>query len=113
MLRVGGPLMFDTLARNVRGSVRRTASVSPMPEREDSRERRLRRAAARQGLRLTKSRARDPRALLFGRYQLVNVWTNVVEVGERYGLDLDEVERALTSDDTADDEVDRRVYCYA
>lgn len=36
------------------------------------RDNRLRRAAARQGLELTRSRRRDPRALEFGRYCLTN-----------------------------------------
>ena len=60
------------------------------------RENRLRRAAERQGLRLQKSRARDPRALGFGTYQLVDadnnfpVWADWT-LGRGYGLDLTEV----------------------
>jgi len=40
------------------------------------RENRLRRTADRQGLRLMKSRSRDPQALDFGLYALVDVQTN-------------------------------------
>jgi hypothetical protein len=42
----------------------------------DVRENRLRRAADRQGFRLTKSRSRDPRAVDFGLYALFNAGTN-------------------------------------
>jgi hypothetical protein len=61
-------------------------------------ENRLRRMAARQGLRLEKSRARDPQAVGYATYQLVNQATNeVVASGgqEGYGLDLAAVEKAL------------------
>lgn len=62
------------------------------------RENRLRRAAARQGLRLEKSRARDPRAIGAGTYHLVDVARNVIEHygnPSGYGLDLDGVEEVL------------------
>jgi hypothetical protein len=61
-------------------------------------ENRLRHAAQRQGLRLVKSRRRDPRALDFGTYQLVDGDTDaVVLIGlpRGYGLGLDDVARAL------------------
>jgi len=62
-------------------------------------ENRLRRAAARQGLRLEKSRARDPRAVDYGTYQLVDIATNTrVSGGSQqrgYGLGLHEIARAL------------------
>lgn len=45
-------------------------------------ENRLRRAAKRQGLELVKSRSRDPRAVDYGGYMLVNAYTNTVEAGE-------------------------------
>ena len=62
------------------------------------RENRLRRAAQRQGLMLTKSRRRDPRATDYGTYMLVDQQTNaVVAYGLQsgYGLSLDEIETAL------------------
>lgn len=66
------------------------------------RENRLRRAADRQGYRLIKSRARDPRDLTYGGYQLVNIETGGVDAGfgnagRGYAFDLDEVEAWLTS----------------
>ncbi|MDP9478278.1 MAG: hypothetical protein M3R38_21800 [Actinomycetota bacterium] len=63
------------------------------------RENRRRGITERQGLRLRKSRRRDFRALDFGLYWLVDPDTNViVAYGPQvdYGLDLDDVERALT-----------------
>jgi hypothetical protein len=63
-----------------------------------AREMRARRAAKRQGLELSKSRTRDPRATDYGTYMLVNPHTKtLVAYGlERgYGLDLDAIERAL------------------
>ena len=61
-------------------------------------ETRLRRAAERQGLRLDKSRRRDPHALDYGTYQLVDIETgdpmpSPLETG--YGLDLIDVAFAL------------------
>ncbi len=64
-------------------------------------ENRLRRAAERQGLRLEKSRARDPRALTYGTYWLVNNGTGAVEAGDTthgYGLGLDVVAEHLFGD---------------
>ncbi len=55
-------------------------------------ENRLRRASARQGLTLVKSRTRDPRAIGYGTYLLADE-NNCVAVGP--GLGLDEVARAL------------------
>jgi hypothetical protein len=63
-------------------------------------ENRLRRMATRQGLRLSKSRSRDTRALDYGTYGLANATTNDVVAGDintGYGLSLDEIEHALTS----------------
>jgi hypothetical protein len=57
------------------------------------------RMAGRQGLALHKSRARDPRALTFGTYQLVDLRSNGLVAGDHqagYGLDLDDVEERLT-----------------
>lgn len=65
------------------------------------RENRLRRMAMRQGLRLTKSRRRDPNALGFGTYGLLDLSTSGLVLGDGsvfdgYGCDLDEVEEFLT-----------------
>lgn len=63
-------------------------------------ENRLRRMATRQGLRLSKSRSRDTRALDYGTYGLANATTNDVVAGDintGYGLSLDEIEHVLTS----------------
>lgn len=70
-----------------------------------SHEQRLRRAAKRQGLNITRSRVRDPRALMFGRYQITRRdapgthWRGgEIVAGEGYGLTLDEVETYLLGD---------------
>lgn len=67
-----------------------------------SREKRLRRAAARQGLRLAKSTRRDPRADDYGKYRLENLrLTGVVVAGGspfEYSLDLNQVEEVLFPD---------------
>jgi hypothetical protein len=56
-------------------------------------ENRLRRAATRQGLRLEKSRRRDPRAFDYGTYMLLDASTNTVVHGNPngYGLSLVDV----------------------
>ena len=62
------------------------------------RENRLRRAAGRQGLRLVKSRRRDPRAVGHGTYMLVDPDTAAMVakgLPDGYGLSLDDVERQL------------------
>jgi hypothetical protein len=62
------------------------------------RENRLRRMAERQGLRLVKSRRRDPRAIGYGTYGLIDGRNRLV-LGDRqngYGYTLDEVETWLT-----------------
>ncbi len=62
-------------------------------------ENRLRRMADRQGLRLLKSRRRDPMAIDYGRYALVDLETNGTVhadlVNSIYALTLDEVEEWL------------------
>ncbi|GAB3535433.1 hypothetical protein GCM10027403_13050 [Arthrobacter tecti] len=67
---------------------------------EKVRENRLRRAAERQGLRLMKSRVRDPRALLYGTYQLADTRTDSIVLANHtlqqgYGMGLDDVEQYL------------------
>jgi hypothetical protein len=71
-----------------------------MSESVKVRENRLRRMADRQGLRFVKSRSRDPQALDFGLYALVDVSTNGVvnpPIAGRWicSWDLDEVEEYL------------------
>ena len=63
---------------------------------EKVRENRLRRSAKRQGLRLEKSRRRDPRAYDYGTFLLVDIATNsCVAYAPWGGLNLDEVDEAL------------------
>jgi hypothetical protein len=62
------------------------------------RENRLRRGAERQGLRLVKSRRRDPRAVGYGTYMLVDAHTAAMVakgLPDGYGLSLDDIERQL------------------
>ena len=56
---------------------------------------RLRRAAQRQGLKLTKSRRRDPRALDYARYWLLDLKTESVVVGGERGVAMEAVARFL------------------
>ena len=65
---------------------------------EKIRENRLRRMAQRQGLVLARSRRRDPRALDFGTYMLLDAETSAVVArgsDRGYGLTLDDVEQQL------------------
>lgn len=75
------------------------------PNQFKSVENRLRAAAARQGLRLDKSRSRDPRALDYGTYQLIDPATNsrAVTYGllSGYGLNLSDVAWFLLGDPPA------------
>ena len=57
-------------------------------------ENRLRRAARRQGLHLEKSRTRDPQALDFGRYWLLDD-RNIVFYGHRHRTTLDQIAKYL------------------
>jgi hypothetical protein len=69
----------------------------PVTNARKIRENRLRRALYRQGYRLMKSRARDPRDLTYGGYQIVDPTTGGIAAGwgnanHGYGLDLDDAE---------------------
>jgi hypothetical protein len=68
-----------------------------MVTKEKVRENRVRRMAQRQGLRLERSRSRDPQTDIYGTYHLVDPNRNLVLWGDRdaYGLSLDEIEIAL------------------
>ena len=74
-----------------------------MAETEKVRENRLRRMAARQLLRLEKSRARDHRGAMYGKYRLVDDRNVVVLGASRAAFDatLDAIERFLTDDTRA------------
>ncbi len=68
---------------------------------EKVRENRLRRMAFRQGYRLLKSRARDPRDLTYGGYHLIDVRTGRVRLGSGnakrdFAASLDQIEEFLT-----------------
>lgn len=71
-------------------------------EGDKIRENRLRRAAARQGLRLVKSRRRDPRALDYGNYMLIELQRNLCFLGadplQNGVCTLDDVEDFLERD---------------
>jgi hypothetical protein len=64
---------------------------------EKVRENRLRRMADRQGLKLVRSRRRDPRALDYGLYWLTDVRTGAPVTPEG-GVGLDAVEAVLTGE---------------
>ena len=67
------------------------------------RENRLRRAASRQGLALSRSRRRDPHAIDFGGYMLVDAMRNTVAFGghpHAFSADLDDIEGFLKSPET-------------
>jgi len=73
-----------------------------MDASEITREKRLRRAAARQGLRLSKSARRNPYANDYGKYRVEDphLGGSIVAGGSPfdYSLDLDEVEKVLRPD---------------
>jgi len=75
-----------------------------MKAAEKVRENRIRRVAARQRLRLERSRRRDPRAVDYGRYQLIDIDSNIVVLGggqHPYSVTLDEIAEYL--DEPADE----------
>jgi hypothetical protein len=67
-----------------------------MSDEDKVRENRLRRMADRRGLRLTKSRRRDERAVDYGRYWLSDEKTTALILGGQFGDTLDEIEDYLT-----------------
>lgn len=62
------------------------------------RENRLRATASRRGLSLTKSRRRDPRAVDYGMYWLIDVRTNKIRSPEVGLANLDAVEQWLNAE---------------
>jgi hypothetical protein len=74
--------------------------ASATGQSEKVRENRLRAMAKRQGLELHKSRRRDPRAMDYDGWMIVDPFTNSIVAGELNSpraLSLDEVERHLTN----------------
>jgi hypothetical protein len=74
----------------------------PTTTAERTREQRLRRMADRQGLKLEKSRTRDPRAIDYGGWMIVDLATNAVVAGTgalgRPHWSLDDVEAYLNGE---------------
>lgn len=66
-----------------------------MGDGEKVRENRLRRWADRLGLSLRKSRARHWHFDDRGGYRIIDAFHNVIEAGEKFDLDLDDVEAFL------------------
>jgi hypothetical protein len=86
---------YEEERRNRRQTARQVAAEAAQRQRVKVRENRLRRMAERQGYSLQKSRRRDPRAVDYGLYSIVDSHKNPV-AGGGPGLTLDEVERRLT-----------------
>lgn len=78
-------------------------------QQQKVRENRVRRAAARQGLRLAKSRRRDPHALDYGGYMLTDQAGNAVYSSgfNGFGLQLADIETYLAADKNARAEMGR------
>jgi hypothetical protein len=86
------------MVSSITSSTRRETAMAS----EKVRENRLRRMADRQGLVLRKSGRRDPRALDYGMYALIEADRNIILAGAgsgRFDFTLDDVEAYLTSDE--------------
>ena len=104
------------VSRMMTGNIPTTDEIDAMTDQQYKvLENRLRRAAARQGLRLEKSHARDPQALTHGTYCLIegpprngDNWRSRLQVAgdphTGYGLGLDDVARYLYGEQTAADD---------
>ncbi|GAA4169085.1 hypothetical protein [Shinella granuli] len=71
-----------------------------MAETDKVKENRVRRVAERRGMRLEKSRRRDPKAIDFGGYMLIDAATNTVILGSTsyaYSASLDDIEEFLNA----------------
>jgi len=87
--------------------------IGTMPEDERVRENRLRRKIGRMGYILMKSRARDPDALTYGGFQIVDPETKGLAAGwgnanRGYALDLDDVEAWIREATAADHQEGQR-----
>lgn len=98
-----GSSMTTSIISSMNDDIPTADEVAAMTEQQRKvLENRLRRAADRQGLRLEKSRLRDPRAIGFGTFMLTRSGT-VVRAGspKGYGLELHEIARYLYGDNDA------------
>lgn len=69
-----------------------------MSENDKVKENRLRRIAERRGMKIEKSRRRDPKAIDFGGYMLIDVSTNAVITGGSpypYSASIEDIEEHL------------------
>ena len=66
-----------------------------MTSAEKTRENRLRRQAKRLGLEITKSRAREIHVDDYGGYRIVELYRKALVHGQRFELDLDDVDAYL------------------
>jgi hypothetical protein len=82
----------EQIIRIIRPSERQRLRQPSQPTGGKARENRVRRLARRQGLRLVKSRRRDPRALDYGEMYLVDVDTDVIAAGPLHSLSEVETE---------------------
>jgi len=71
--------------------------MSTESESDVARERRLRYELSREGLALRKSRVRSPNLDDFGRYQVVDPYSQYLVAGPYYELTLDDVEEMVQS----------------
>jgi hypothetical protein len=81
-------------------SIATSITIGEVMDHEKVRENRLRRMAERQGYALVKSRRRDPRAIDYGCWMIINPYSNTVAAGTagtgRPNFSLDDVEAWLT-----------------
>jgi hypothetical protein len=75
-----------------------STKAAPSPTAFKVRENLARRAAGRQGLFLRKSRRRDPMAVDYGGYWLVDLRQNTLVFGGELGAELEAVEQWLAGD---------------
>jgi hypothetical protein len=87
-----------SIVSSITSSIRKETIIM---ENEKVRENRLRRMAQRQALTLRKIRRRDPRAVDYGRYRIVDPYNSdglvfPIGTGAEWGATLDEIEAYLT-----------------
>ncbi len=63
-----------------------------MESTDKTRENRLRRQLRKHGIRLKKSRIRNPNIDNYGHYMLIDIYKNLVIEGSRYDMTLDDIE---------------------
>jgi hypothetical protein len=97
-VRIASGIGFS-LTSSISSSITRSIGLFAMEQEEKVRENRLRRMAERRGMQLQKSRRRDPQAIDFGGYMLVDARRNFVIIGAEgwaFSATLDDVEQYLT-----------------